>query len=62
LAVCVRRFARRALQLMLIVASGYLLIGMITAPELWFDPLGPYTKIIPMLVATAFTLAILDER
>ena len=58
----VRRFTRRALQLMLIVSAGYLLVGTISAPEVWSDPLGPYTKIIPVLLATAFTLAILDER
>lgn len=62
LAVCVRRLTRRTLQLMLIVALVYLVVGTITAPELWFDPLGPYTKIIPSLLATVFTLAILDER
>ena len=62
LAVLVRRFTRRALQLMLIVSAGYLLVGTILAPEVWSDPLGPYTKIIPVLLATAFTLAILDER
>jgi len=32
------------------------------APQLWFDPLGPLMKIIPMLVGTALTLAIMDER
>jgi hypothetical protein len=32
------------------------------APEVWADPLGAYTKIIPVLVATAFALAILDDR
>jgi uncharacterized protein YbjT (DUF2867 family) len=62
LAVLVRRFTRRALQLMLMVSAAYLLIGTITAPEVWSEPLGPYTKIIPVLAATAFTLAILDER
>jgi uncharacterized protein YbjT (DUF2867 family) len=62
LAVCVRRFTRRVLQLMLIVALVYLVVGTITAPALWLDPLGPYTKIIPSLLATVFTLAILDER
>jgi len=62
LAVCVRRLTRRALQLMLIVALVYLVVGTITAPELWLDPLGPYTKIIPSLLATVFTLAVLDER
>jgi uncharacterized protein YbjT (DUF2867 family) len=61
-AVLVRRFTRRALQFMLAVSAGYLLIGTIAAPEVWSDPLGPYTKIIPVLVATVFTLAILDDR
>jgi uncharacterized protein YbjT (DUF2867 family) len=62
LALLVRRFTRRALQLMIAVTFGYLLVGTITAPELWFEPLGPYTKIIPMLVGSVLTLAILDER
>jgi uncharacterized protein YbjT (DUF2867 family) len=62
LAVCVRRFARRALQGMLIVPLAYLLIGTIAAPQFWLDPLGPYVKIVPVLLATCFTLAILDER
>lgn len=62
LALCVRRLARRALQLILLVSGAYLIIGTVTAPALWLDPLGPYSKIIPVLVATAFTLAILDER
>ena len=47
---------------MIVATFGYLLVGTITAPELWFDPLGPYTKIIPMLVGSVLTLAILDER
>jgi DoxX-like protein len=61
-AVLMRRFTRRALQLMLLVSAGYLIIGTIAAPDVWSDPLGPYTKIIPVLLATAFTLAILDDR
>jgi hypothetical protein len=58
----VRKLARAVLITMLTVTPGYLLVGTITAPQLWFDPLGPYTKVIPMLIATMFTLAILDER
>jgi uncharacterized protein YbjT (DUF2867 family) len=57
-----RRLARGALITMLVATAGYLLVGTLTAPHLWFDPLGPYVKIIPMLLATMFTLAILDER
>jgi hypothetical protein len=47
---------------MLIVSVSYLLIGTIAAPEVWSDPLGPYAKIIPVLMAIVLTLAILDER
>jgi uncharacterized protein YbjT (DUF2867 family) len=62
IALCVRRLTQRVLQLMLVATAMYLLVGTIAAPQLWFDPLGPYLKIIPMLVATALTLAIVDER
>ena len=58
----VRKLARAVLITMLAVTPGYLLVGTLAAPQLWFDPLGPYLKIIPMLLATMFTLAILDER
>jgi hypothetical protein len=58
----VRKLARAVLITMLAVTPGYLLVGTITAPHLWLDPLGPYTKVIPVLIATMFTLAILDER
>jgi uncharacterized protein YbjT (DUF2867 family) len=57
-----RKTARAALFGMLLVAFGYLVGGTVAAPLLWLDPLGPYLKIIPVLVATLFTLAILDER
>jgi uncharacterized protein YbjT (DUF2867 family) len=60
--VLVRRLARPVLITMLTVTPIYLFVGTATAPHLWVDPLGPYLKIIPMLVATLFTLAIIDER
>jgi uncharacterized protein YbjT (DUF2867 family) len=62
LMLCVRALARVTLILMLVATPFYLLAGTLLAPHLWFDPLGPFTKIIPMLVATALTLAIIDER
>ena len=62
LLLCVRATARFTLIVMLIATVGYLLAGTLLAPQLWLDPLGPLTKIIPMLLATAFTLAIIDER
>jgi hypothetical protein len=58
----VRRFARAVLIVMLVATPLYILAGTILAPQLWLDPLGPLVKIIPMLVATMFTLAILDDR
>jgi hypothetical protein len=58
----VRRFAKPVLKVMLAATLFYLLAGTWLAPQLWFDPLGPLTKIVPMLVATALTLAIMDER
>ena len=62
LLLCVRAAARFTLILMLVATPFYLLAGTLLAPHLWLDPLGPLTKIIPMLVATALTLAIIDER
>jgi hypothetical protein len=57
-----RRAARATLFAMLVASTGYLILGTATAPGLWLDPLGPYTKIVPALIATLLTLAIVDER
>lgn len=57
-----RRAARMVLVVMLAATIGYLVVGTATAPGLWLDPLGPFTKIIPMLLATLLTLAIVEER
>src|SRR5262249_24663501 len=62
LLLLVRRTARAALIGMLAVSFAYLVIGTVLAPDLWRDPLGPLAKIVPVLLATGFTLAILDER
>jgi len=61
-AVLARPIARLVLDVMLIGTAFYLLIGTALAPPLWVDPLGPFLKIIPVLIATLLTLAILDER
>jgi uncharacterized protein YbjT (DUF2867 family) len=62
LALLVRPAARYALYAMIVGTGLYLLIGTLLLPQLWLDPLGPYLKIVPVLIATLFTLAILDER
>ena len=35
--------------------------GTLLAPQLWGDPLGPYTKVLPLLPAMLVALAMLDE-
>ena len=62
LLLLVRRATRAVLITMLAVTPFYVLAGTLLEPGLWADPLGPLTKIGPLLVATLFTLAILDER
>ena len=62
IALLVRPLTRLVLLTMLGATAIYLLLGSLMAPQLWLDPLGPYLKIVPVLLATAFTLAILDER
>jgi uncharacterized protein YbjT (DUF2867 family) len=62
LLVLAHRTARLALLAMLATAALYLLAGTLLAPQLWFDPLGPYLKIVPVMVATAFALAVMDDR
>ena len=61
-AVLIRPFARKALQAMLAVSLAYLAGACILEPSLWLDPLGPLVKILPALILTLATLAILDER
>jgi uncharacterized protein YbjT (DUF2867 family) len=62
LMLLVRRLAKPVLVTMFIATLGYILAGTLIAPQLWIDPLGPLTKIVPMLIATLFTLAVIDER
>jgi hypothetical protein len=54
--------ARVVLHIMLAATALYLVAGTVLAPQLWIDPLGPYLKIVPVILATLFTLAIIDER
>jgi DoxX-like family len=46
----------------LVVTPIYLIAGTVLAPQLWLAPLGPFLKIVPLLLATMMALAILDER
>jgi uncharacterized protein YbjT (DUF2867 family) len=62
LLLLLRPLTRLVLLLMLVVTPVYLIVGTVLAPQLWADPLGPYLKIVPLLLATMVALAILDER
>lgn len=62
LLLLVRRLAKPVLITMLVATLCYLAAGTLIAPPLRGDPLGPLTKILPMLLATLFTLAVIDER
>ncbi len=60
--IAVRKTARAALWAAIAVSLAYLLLGGILLPQLWSDPLGPLLKILPVLLASFATLAILDDR
>jgi uncharacterized protein YbjT (DUF2867 family) len=60
--IAIRKTARSALWAAIAVSLGYLLLGSLLLPNLWLDPLGPLVKIIPVLLASFATLAILDDR
>jgi uncharacterized protein YbjT (DUF2867 family) len=62
LALLWRPFARRALQGQVVVALAYLAGGTLLEPALWLDPLGAYVKVLPAILLSLATLAILDER
>ena len=60
--VLLRPFARSALFGMLAVTFGYLAGGTLIEPSLWLDPLGPFVKVLPSILLTFATLAVLEER
>ncbi|THA69650.1 hypothetical protein E5176_01335 [Ensifer adhaerens] len=47
---------------MLALSVAYLASATLVEPQLWADPLGPLVKVLPSLLLTLATLAILDER
>jgi uncharacterized protein YbjT (DUF2867 family) len=62
LAVLVRRFSRTAVIAMLVISLGYVVAAAAATPHLLVDPLGGILKIFPVMLASLFVLAILDER
>jgi uncharacterized protein YbjT (DUF2867 family) len=61
-ALLVRRLAHPVLLVMLAVCIPYLLAATVIDPSLWIDPLGRLTKTFAVMLATLFTLAVMDER
>lgn len=62
IALLFRRTIRPALIVAFLGTIGYLAAGTMLMPELWADPLGRLTKILPIMVLNLVCLAIVDER
>lgn len=62
LALFVRAWTRAAALLMALAALTYLAAATIWAPAYWIDPLGPWLKVIPMMVLCLFVAATDDRR
>jgi uncharacterized protein YbjT (DUF2867 family) len=62
IAMAFRRTAQAALIASIFVSLAYVVIGTLILPRLWADPLGPMTKMWPVIVMTVATLAVLEER
>lgn len=60
--IAFRRSARLALWAALGISAAYLVAGTILAPQLWAEPLGALTKIIPIAMLTVLSLAICEDR
>jgi uncharacterized protein YbjT (DUF2867 family) len=60
--VLVRRASLAALLGMLAVSFVYVVAAAVVAPQLLLDPLGRILKIVPIMLANLFAIAVLDER
>lgn len=62
LALWVRPWTRTVSLAMVAATLGYLACATIWAPQLWLDPLGPWLKVVPMMVLCLFVAATDDRR
>lgn len=62
LAIAIRPTVRWALIAALTLAVAYLVAATVLAPALWAEPLGPLTKVFPVMVLILVGLATLDDR
>ena len=58
----IRRSSRAAAIGMLALAAGYLIVATVRLGGLWFDPLGPWLKVLPMMALCLFVAATDDRR
>lgn len=61
-ALLVRPWTRAVSLAMVVATLGYLAAATVWAPQLWLDPLGPWLKVIPMMVLCVFVAATDDRR
>lgn len=62
LALWVRPWTRAVCIAMVLATLGYLAGATLWAPQLWLDPLGPWVKVLPMMVLCLFVAATDDRR
>ncbi len=60
--IACRNTSRHALWAALAVSAGYLVVGTLLASEQWAAPLGPMTKILPLMMLNLLALAIREDR
>jgi uncharacterized protein YbjT (DUF2867 family) len=61
-AIALRRTARLGLNAAPALCGFYMIVGSLSLPRLWLDPLGPLLKILPIIALTLVALAIVDDR
>ena len=62
LLTCHRRTASFALGGMIAVSGAYLAGATLWRPDLWADPMGPLTKVIPAAILALAVLTLMEER
>lgn len=61
LAIMWRRWTKPAALGMIILSIAYLCCSLVTAPDLWADPLGPMVKVLPGITLAAFVWLLMEE-
>ena len=61
-AILIRKWARAAALLMVLVSLAYLAGGSLITPGLWLDPLAPLLKILPAFGLALIAISLLDRR